>query len=120
MTCIIDTKSNRHLPAKLAAGLAISAFLVLGTFVASASAENWDAQHRAEKNRGQHADGHRGDHDRGGGYYGGGGYYSGGGYHGGYGSPYDGYYGSPYYSPPPVVYGPGIGITLPGVNINLW
>ena len=38
MTCIIDTKSRRHLSAKLAAGLAISAFLVLGTFVASASA----------------------------------------------------------------------------------
>jgi len=41
MTCIIDTKSKRHLSAKLAAGLAISAFLVLGTFVAAASA----AQH---------------------------------------------------------------------------
>ena len=41
MTCIIDTKSKRHLSANLAAGLAISAFLVLGTFVAAASA----AQH---------------------------------------------------------------------------
>jgi len=36
MTCIIDTKSKRHLSAKLAAGLAISAVLMLGTFVASA------------------------------------------------------------------------------------
>jgi hypothetical protein len=39
MTCI-ETKSKRHLSAKLAAGLAISAFLLLGTFVAPASAEN--------------------------------------------------------------------------------
>jgi hypothetical protein len=37
-----------------------------------------------------------------------------------YGSPYDGLcYGSPY-NPPPVVHGPGIGIGLPGVNINIW
>jgi hypothetical protein len=36
-----------------------------------------------------------------------------------YGSPYGGgYYGSPYYAPP-VVYGPGIGISLPGVNIGI-
>ena len=39
MTCI-ETKSKRHLSAKLAAGLAISAFLLLGTFVAPAKAEN--------------------------------------------------------------------------------
>jgi len=39
MTCIIDTKLKRRLPARLAAGLAISAFLVLGT-VASAGAED--------------------------------------------------------------------------------
>jgi hypothetical protein len=111
MTRIIDTKSKRHLPAKLAAGLAISAFLVLGTFVASASAENWAAQNNAEKNRG-HRDEHR--HGRG----------NDGRYYSApplvYGSPYDGsYYGSPY-NPPPVVYGPGIGIGLPGVNINIW
>ena len=29
------------------------------------------------------------------------------------------YYGSPYYYPPPVVYGPGIGINLPGVSIGI-
>ena len=40
MTCTIDSKSKRRLPAKLAAGLAISAFLVLGTFVASAGAQS--------------------------------------------------------------------------------
>jgi hypothetical protein len=107
MTCIIDTKSKRHLRAKLAAALAISTFLVLGTFVASASAEN----------RG-HPSGHSGGHERGRGNGGGGGYYSAPPVV--YGSQYDGsYYGSPYY-PPPVVYGPGIGIGLPGVNINLW
>jgi hypothetical protein len=39
MTCI-ETKSKRHLSAKLAAGLAVSAFLLLGTFVAPARAEN--------------------------------------------------------------------------------
>jgi hypothetical protein len=39
MTRIFDTKSNRRLPVKLAAGLAISALLVGGTFVASASAQ---------------------------------------------------------------------------------
>ena len=36
----IETKSKRHLSAKFAAGLAVSAFLLLGTFVAPASAEN--------------------------------------------------------------------------------
>ena len=113
MTRMIDTKSKRHLPAKLAAGLAISAFFVLATFVASASAENWDSQQRAEKNQ-RHRDDHRqwrrGDR----GYDGDRGYY--------YGAP-PVVYGSPggyYGSPPPVVYGPGIGIGLPGVNINLW
>jgi hypothetical protein len=36
-----------------------------------------------------------------------------------YGSPYNnGYYGSPYYAPP-VVYGPGIGISLPFVSIGI-
>ena len=39
MTCI-KTKSTRHLSAKFVAGLAVSAFIVLGTFVAPASAEN--------------------------------------------------------------------------------
>jgi len=105
MTWIIDTKSKRHLSAKLGAGLAISAFLVLGTLVASASAE--------EHGGGGHPSGYRGGH--GGGYgrgYGGGGgrYY--------YRAP-PVVYGSPYYYPPPVIY-PGIGITLPGVSIGVW
>jgi hypothetical protein len=36
----IETKSKRHLSAKFAAGLAVFAFLLLGTSVAPASAEN--------------------------------------------------------------------------------
>jgi hypothetical protein len=39
MTCI-ETKPKRHLSAKLVAALAVSAFLLLGTFAAPASAEN--------------------------------------------------------------------------------
>jgi len=101
MTCIVDTKSKRHLPAKLAVGLAISAFLVLGTFVTSAS---------AQERRGGDRGGDRG--------YGGwsGGYYAAPPVV--YGSPY--YYPpAPYYYPPPVVYGPSVGIALPGINIGI-
>jgi hypothetical protein len=97
MTWIIDTTSKRRLSAKLAAGIAISAMLALGTFVAPANAR---------------------DHN---GYYNGG-YYNGGYYNAPpvvYGSSYGyGYYGSPYYAPP-VVYGPGVGISLPFVNLNI-
>jgi hypothetical protein len=39
MTRIIDSESKRRLPAQLAAGLAISALLVLGAFVAPAGAQ---------------------------------------------------------------------------------
>ena len=97
MTWIIDTRSKRRLSAKLVVGLVISAMLALGAF-AGCAVES-------------------------------GGEYSGGYYHnwnGGYyrappvvyGSPYgSSYYGSPYY-PPPVVY-PGIGLSLPGVNIGI-
>ncbi|MGA2089127.1 MAG: hypothetical protein ABSG66_09430 [Stellaceae bacterium] len=95
MTCIIDTKSKRRLPAKLAAGLAISALLVLGTFVASASADD---------HRGDRGD-YRGDRGHGSCCYGGG-YYA---------APPVVY--APYYAPPPVVYGPGV--YLPGLNINI-
>jgi hypothetical protein len=100
MTWIIDTNSKRRLSAKLAAGIAISAMLALGTFAGSASA------------------GETGGQDRG--------YYNwNGGYYNAppvvYGSPYgSSYYGySPYYNPPPVVYGPGVGISLPFVNLNI-
>ena len=78
---------------------ALTAALVLGSFVASA-----DAQPRREQ--------HRGDHRGGGGR---GGYYA---------PPPVIYYGAPYvyapvYVPPPVVYGPAVGIYLPGVSIGI-
>jgi hypothetical protein len=105
MTRIIDSPSKRR-PAKLVAGLALSALLVLGAFVASASAENWTAQQTFQKT-------HQGkqDHDRRGGDRGNDGdrgYYSAPPVV--YGAPYGGGY---YGSPPPVVYGPGL-------NINIW
>lgn len=97
MTRIIDTTSQRGMSAKLVAGLAIAAILALGTFAGSASAE-------------EH--GHRGyDHHWNGGYYRSPPVV--------YGSSYGGsYYGSPYYAPP-VIYGPRIGVGLPGIGINI-
>ena len=100
MTCIIDTGSKRRLSAKLAAGLAISGFLVFGAFVASASAQ----PHRDDQRRGDH----RNDRGRGG-WGGGGSYYA--------GPPV--VYGGPVYYPPPVVYGPAVGIYVPGVTIGI-
>jgi hypothetical protein len=103
MTSIIDAKSKRPLSAKLVAGLAISAFVLLGTYAASASAQERRDDRRGEDHRG-------GDRERGGDWGGGGDYYS--------APPV--VYGSPYaYPPPPVVYGPAIGITLPGINIGI-
>jgi hypothetical protein len=109
MTYITNTKSKRRLPATLAAGLAISAILVLGTFATSANA----AERHGGGGRGGHAAYHGGGH-RGG--YGGG--YSGwgGGY---YGAP-PVVYGDPYYDAPPVIYGPGIGVALPGIGVSIY
>ena len=102
MTWIIDTKSRGRLSAKLAAGLVISAMLALGTFAGSAS---------AEERRGEHREYHHNHHNWNGGYYRAPPVV--------YGSPYgSSYYGSPYYYPPPVIY-PGIGLSLPGVNIGI-
>jgi len=102
MTCIPDTKSMPDLLVRLAAGLAMSAVLVLGTF-ASATAQ-------PHGGRG-HEGGHGGGYSRGHGSGGGGGYYRAPPVV--YGSPYgNSYYGgSPY--PPPVVY-------LPGISIGIW
>jgi len=94
MTWIIDTKSPRHLSAKLVAGLAISALLAIGTFGAPASAASRDQQNLPPSY---------------------GGYYAappaayGSPYGYGYAQPYGyvqpyGYYGQPYYAPP-VYYG---------------
>jgi hypothetical protein len=99
MTRIIDTASKRSLAAKLAAGLAISAILALGTFAGSADARPYR-------------------HYYNGGYYRAPPIVYGSPYRGGYyGSPY--YGGSPYYYPPPVIYGPGIGISLPFIGIGI-
>lgn len=98
MTCINDTNSRRHLSTRLGAGLVISAFLLLGTSVASASAQGRWNDHRGDR----HGDWHGG---------GGGGYYP---------APPVVVYGSPYYyAPPPVVYGPSVGVYLPGVSIGI-
>jgi hypothetical protein len=87
------TISKRHLSAKLAAGIAISAILAVGTFATPASAEHQEGRN-----------------------------WNGGYYNAPpvvYGSSYgNGYYGSPYYAPP-VVYGPGVGISLPFVGIGI-
>ena len=95
MTRIIDTGSKRRLSAKLAAGIALSAFLALGTFVASASAQ----PHRDDRRGWDHRD----DRGRGGGYY----------------PAPPVVYGGPVYSAPPVVDGPAVGIYLPGVSIGI-
>jgi Ni/Co efflux regulator RcnB len=115
MACIIDAKSTRGHPARLAAGLAIAACLALGTFAASANAQGQNRgqeNHDQDRNRGQdkdhdqdnrgrdQRDGNRGNEGWGGNYY---------------NAPPVVYYQTPsYYAPPPVVYGPGFGI-----NINL-
>jgi hypothetical protein len=101
MTCIFDTSPKRRLSAKLAAGIAFSTLLVLGTFVATASAQ----PHRDDHRGGDHRD------DRGRGDRGGGGYYP---------APpvvYAAPYPAPYY--PPVVYGPAVGIYMPGIAIGI-
>ena len=109
----IEAKSKRHLSAKFAAGLAVSAFLLLGALAAPASAEN--------------RSGGSGDHptvvyaD----YYGYGQqqYYRQPSYSYGYGQPQ--YYRQPsygygyqqqYYGQP---YNSGVGVYLPGIGIRI-
>jgi hypothetical protein len=101
MTWNIDTTSKRRRSVTLAAGLAISALLAVGTFAAPANAER-DGDR--DGNREHH-------HNWNGGYYNAPPVV--------YGSRYgSSYYGSSYYAPP-VIYGPGVGISLPGVNIGI-
>jgi hypothetical protein len=105
MTKIIDTTSQRRLPAKLVVGIATCALLALGTFAGLASAGETGGSEYAP-------------------HYYNGGYYQalpvvygspyGGAY---YGSPY--YNGSPYYYAPPVVYGASIGVSLPFIGIGI-
>jgi hypothetical protein len=89
----INTNSERRLPARLGAGLVLSAMFASGAFVGAANADGrWD--------------GHR-DHYRS---------WNGGYYRAPpvvYGSPYaSSYYGRPTYYPPPIVYGPGVGLNI--------
>jgi hypothetical protein len=99
MTCIANATSKRRLSTKVAAGLAFSTFLVLGTFAGSAYAQ-------------QHWDGHRDQRH---------GQYQGGWVRGPtvYAAPPVVYAQPYYYAPPPVVYGPAIGVYIPGVTIGI-
>ncbi len=90
---------------KLGTGLTIATVLIFGAFVGPAQARWGDRDHRPPPRHENHP-GYR--HDWNGGYY---------------RAPpvvYEGRYNDGYgYYPPPVVYGPGIGITLPGINIGI-
>ncbi|MEI8395818.1 MAG: hypothetical protein WCF85_13845 [Rhodospirillaceae bacterium] len=127
MTCVNDNKMQRRLSAKLAAGLALSAFLVLGTLVASASAQErndprtwnensrtwndprtWNENSRTwNENGNQYGWDHRGER----------------GYNDWERRHYHRtppvVYGSPYYYPPPVIYEPDFGLNVPGLSIHI-
>ena len=97
MSSTRNTKLTQRRSARLAAGVAISALLALGTFAGAAQA------------RVDH-DGDRGYQQNWNNSY--------------YNAPpvvYGGYYGNGYgyYAPPPVVYGSGVGISLPGISIGI-
>ena len=103
----IHAISKRRLSTTLAAGLALSALLVLGAGIGTARADDRDS--RGWDRQENHHHGHWT-----------GGYYRAPPVVYGYGS---GYYTQPaptyYYAPPPpVYYGSGIGVTLPGINLN--
>ena len=103
MTQFTNTKPTSHWSAKLAAGFGLSALLALGSFAAPANAQYY-------------RDGY---HNWNGGYYNAPPVVYGSTYYNGYYGAPPVVYGAPYYAPPPVDYGPGIGIGLPGVAINI-
>jgi len=110
MTHTRKFKTGQSRPARISVTFAIAGLLAVGTLAIGTLAVP------------AHAEDHHGGRDNRGGrdHRGGRGY---GGWNGGvyvappvvYGSPYY----SPYYYPPPVVYGPAIGVTLPGVSIGI-
>jgi hypothetical protein len=100
MTLIMDARSKRRPRAKLIAGLTIASVLLLGTFVATANADERHGDHRGGERHDNR--GHGG--DRGGGYY---------------GAPPVVYSNPGYYAAPPVVYSPGVAVALPGVSIGI-
>ncbi|HZK92229.1 MAG TPA: hypothetical protein VFC56_18980 [Stellaceae bacterium] len=90
----------RAWPARLIAGTVVAVVLALG-FTAGPAHARWD-EHRDE-HRSEHREWHRG-------------------WSGGYWGAPPVVYGNPYrygYYPPAAVYGPGIGINLPGVSIGI-
>jgi hypothetical protein len=101
-----DLDATRHIKeqtmaakSNLSTGLAMASAVLLGTCIVSAS---------AEPRRDEHGGGdHRGDrgHERSRG--------------GGYNPAPPVVYGAPAYYPPPVVYGPAVGIVLPGIAIGI-
>ena len=103
MTGPIGCISKHALSAKVTATLALGVLLAAGAFVASASAEDRRDDHRGGRNE----------------HY----YHDNRGWNGGYYRAPPVIYGSPYayqpYYPPPVVYGPSVGIYLPGVSIGI-
>ena len=97
---MVDHAMSTHRnPARPATGLAILSLIMVGMFATSAFAEERHDAHRPPEHR-QERHGDWGN-DRAPPIV--------------YGDP--GYY-RPYYAPP-VVYGPGIGIVLPGIGINI-
>ena len=99
MSSTNDTKSMRRRSAKVAAGVAISAMLALGAFIAPAQAQWTDSY-------GYYHSGYR--------------HYYTGGYYRAPPVAYSGYYGNGYgYYAPPVVYGPGISLSLPFVSLGI-
>jgi hypothetical protein len=100
MPSIMDVKSKHRPPVKLIAGLAIASLLLVGTYVASAGAE----ERHGDQRGGQHHDNRGHDGDRGGGYY---------------GAPPVVYANPGYYAAPPVVYSPGVAVVMPGISIGI-
>ena len=99
MTHIDNVERKSRLPPRLAAGIAFSLFLAVGTCPTAAHAdEHWHHHH------------HHGGYDRG---------------YDGYDGDDDGYYPPPveyaprYEYPPPVYYQPGIVVQVPGIRIGV-
>jgi hypothetical protein len=69
---------------------------MLGTFVASASAQQYHEDRRSDYRRDDRRN-----------------------WNGGYYPAPPVIYGAPYYAPPPVIYGPSVGIAFPGVVIGI-
>jgi hypothetical protein len=103
MRSIVDVQRKSARPLKLASGALLSIFFACATCVAPAVAEDHGHHHGGEHHRDHHDRGDRHDGDWEG---------------GGYDAP-PVVYGTPYAYPPPVVYGPGIVVQVPGISIGI-